>query len=78
MKAYKLTDLFRKSEVAAFSQSVSSIWWHQGPKYIDESQKIFYMGYHEAPDYRELMVKLGDGSARLCSNNPKYECRDVR
>jgi len=78
VKAYKLADLFSKSELDSFSQSVSSIWWHKGPKYIDDSQRIFYMEYREAPDYRELILKLSDGSARLCRNSPKYECRDVR
>ena len=77
VKAYKLADLFSKSEVGSFPQSVSSIWWHKGPKYIDEDQKIFYMGYQEAPDYREVILKLSDGSARLCTNSPKYHCRNV-
>lgn len=77
VKSYKLSDLFPKSEIASFPQSVSSIWWHKGPTYVDEDQKIFYMGYHEAPDYRDLLVKLSDGSARLCANSPKYHCRNL-
>lgn len=77
VKAYKLFDLFPKSEADSFPQSVSSIWWHKGPTYIDVDQKTFYMGYREAPDYRELILKLSDGSVRLCANSPKYHCRNV-
>jgi len=74
MKSYRLADLFPKKEAESFSQSVSSIWWHKGPTYIDEDQKIFYMGYRESPDYRDLLLSLGDGSVRLCSSAPKYHC----
>lgn len=77
VKAYRLSELFLKSEVDSFTHSVSSIWWHKGPTYIDEDQRIFYMGWREAPDYRELIVKLGDGSVRLCVSVPKYKCRGV-
>ena len=78
VKAYKLADLFPKSEADSFPQSISSIWWHKGPTSIDEDQKIFYMGYREAPDYRDLILKLSDGSVRICANSPKYHCRNVR
>jgi len=77
VKAYRLAELFPKSEVDSFTHSVSSIWWHKGPTYIDEDQKIFYMGYRESPDYRELILKLGDASIRLCASQPKYKCRDA-
>lgn len=77
VKAYKLADLFPKSEVDSFPQSVSSIWWHKGPAYIDQDQKIFYMGYREVPNYRDIILKLSDGSARICANSPKYHCRSV-
>jgi hypothetical protein len=77
VKAYRLADLFPKSELDAFPQSVSSIWWHKGPKYVDQEQKIFYMGYQEAPDYRDLILSLSDGSVRVCASSPKYHCRNV-
>jgi hypothetical protein len=77
VKAYRLAELFPKSEIDSFTHSVSSIWWHKGPTYIDEDQKIFYMGYRESPDYRELILKLNDASIRLCASEPKYECRDA-
>ena len=73
VKAYRLGELFPKCEVDSFTHSVSSIWWHKGSTYIDEDQKIFYMGYREAPDYRELIMKLVDGSVRLCARGPKYK-----
>jgi hypothetical protein len=74
VKAYKLGDLFPKREIESFPMSVSSIWWHKGPTYIDEAQNIFYMGYREPPDYRELILSLRDASVRLCANSPKYHC----
>jgi hypothetical protein len=74
VKSYRLSDLFPKKEVESFSQSVSSIWWHKGPTYIDVDQKTFYMGYQEPPDYRDLILNLADGSVRLCSSVPKYHC----
>jgi hypothetical protein len=77
VKAYKLAELFPKSQLDSFPHSISSIRWHKGPTYIHEDQKIFYMGYREAPDYRELILKLGDGSVGICANSPKYRCRNV-
>jgi hypothetical protein len=77
VKAYKLSDLFPKNEIDSFPESISSIWWHKGPTYIDVGQKTFYMGYHESPDYRDLILNLGDGSVRLCASNPKYHCRTI-
>ena len=73
IKVYKLADLFPKSELDSFPQSVSSIMWHKGPMYIDQDQKSFYMGYRESPDYRDLSLNLANGSIRLCSS-PKYHC----
>jgi hypothetical protein len=78
VRADRLAALFSQNEVESFSQSVSSIWWHKGPTYIDEDQKIFYMGYRESPDYRELILKLTDASVRVCASRPKYDCRDVQ
>src|SRR5262249_901190 len=75
VKAYRLVDLFTKDEVDSFSHSVSSIWWHKGPTYIDENQRIFYLGYREAPDYRELILKLDDGSVTLCANTPQNSAK---
>jgi hypothetical protein len=74
VKAYKLSELFPKRELDSFPQSVSSILWHMGPMYIDEDQKIYYMGYHEPPDYRDLSLNLANGGTRLCASTPKYHC----
>ena len=67
VKSYKLADLFAKKELDSFSQSESSILWHKGITYINDDQKIFYMGYRDQPDYRELILKLEDGSVTLCA-----------
>ena len=65
VKVYKLADLFPKSELDSFPQSVSSIMWHKGPMYIDQDQKSFYMGYRESSDFRNLSLNLTDGLIRL-------------
>jgi hypothetical protein len=78
VKAYKLADLFPKKEIDSFSQSVSSILWHKGPTFINEEQNIFYMGYREPPDYRELILKLKDGSVTLCARPPLIQQKGPR
>ena len=72
--SYKLSNLFTQKEIASFPMSVSSITWHNGPTYIGVDQKTFYMGYHEPPDYRELIPNLASGSVRFCASIPKYRC----
>jgi hypothetical protein len=74
VKAYKLADLFPKKELDSFPESISSILWHKGPTYINDDQKNFYMGYREAPDYRDLTLDLAHGSVRLCAGGQKYHC----
>lgn len=77
VNAYKMADLFPKNEIDSFPVSISSIWWHKGPTYIDLDQKSFYMGYRESPDYRDLILNLANGSVRMCVNNPKYHCQAI-
>lgn len=74
VRSYKLSDLFSKKEIDSFPMSVSSIWWHKGPVYINQDQQDFYMGYREAPDYSELILRLSNGSVRMCATLPKYHC----
>lgn len=74
VKMYQLTDLFSKKEIDSFSMSESSIWWHKGPTYTQEDQKVFYMGYRDSPNYSELILTLSSGSVRFCASLPKYHC----
>jgi hypothetical protein len=74
VRTYQLADLFSKREIESFPISVSSIWWHKGPTYIQQDQKDFYVGYREPPNYSELILKLSNGSVRLCATLPKYHC----
>lgn len=75
VRAYHLSDLFSRKEINSFPMSISSIWWHKGPMYINQDQQDFYMGYREAPDYGGLIFKLSTGSVRICATLPKYHCR---
>ena len=48
-------------------------------KYRCDSRGPYYsygdtIAYREAPDYRDLMLELANGSVRLCANDPKYHC----
>ena len=74
VKKYRLVDLFSKKDIDSFPISESSIWWHKGPTYIQHDQEDFYMGYHESPNYSELILKLSSGAVRLCATLPKHYC----
>ena len=74
VRAYQLADIFSRMEIDRFPTSVSSIWWHKGPVYIEQGQKEFYMGYQESPDYRDLILDLSNGSLRLCASLPTDHC----
>jgi hypothetical protein len=64
VKAYQLAELFPKSEIDSFSASVSSIWWHKGPAYINEDQRTFYMRYRVA----RLSGTYSEFGRRLCAS----------
>lgn len=72
--SYKLADLFTEKEIEAFSHSVSSIHWHDGPAYINQDQKTFYLMVKPGAD---LIVGLESGRYAYCETREgKYVCRD--
>jgi hypothetical protein len=74
VKAYALADIFTKYEIEAFSHSVSSIHWHDGPVYINTDQKTLYMMIRSGDD---LIVGLETGRCAYCrTRGPSYLCRD--
>ena len=74
VKSYTLADLFSAEEIEAFSHSVSSIHWHDGPVYINTDQKTLYMMIRSGDD---LVIGLETGRYAYCrSRGPSYLCRD--
>ena len=74
VKAYALADLFSKAEVDAFSHSVSSIAWHEGPAYINQDQRTLYLMITSG---RDLVVGLETGRFAQCeTRGGKYVCRN--
>jgi hypothetical protein len=74
VKAYALEDLFSAPEIAAFSHSVSSRHWHQGPVYINQDQRTLYMMIESG---RDLIIGLQTGRFAFCeTRDGKYLCRD--
>jgi hypothetical protein len=76
VKSYKLADLFTADEIEAFSHSISSIHWHDGPVYINADQKTLYMMVKSGDD---LVLGLESGRYAYCrSRGPSYLCRDSK
>ena len=74
VKAYELADLFLKSEIDAYSHSVSSIAWHDGPVYLNQDQRTLYMMIKSG---RDLVLGLDTGRYAYCEPHPvKYLCRN--
>jgi len=63
VKSYSLSDLFSAAEIEAFSHSVSSIHWHDGPVYINSDQRTLYMMVRPGDD---LVVGLETGRFAYC------------
>ena len=73
VKTYTLADLFSKAEIEAFSHSVSSIHWHDGPTYLNKDQRTLYMMIASG---RDLIVGLETGRYAYCeTQSGKYVCR---
>lgn len=74
VKSYALSDLFSAAEIEAFSHSVSSIHWHDGPTYINQDQKTLYLMVKSGSD---LIVGLESGPYAYCETREgTYKCRD--
>ena len=74
-KAYVLADLFTAEEIEAFSHSVSSINWHDGPIYINQDQKTLYLMIKSGTD---MVFGLETGTFAYCeTRDGKYQCRNT-
>jgi hypothetical protein len=73
-RAYALADLFSAEEIEAFSHSVSSVQWHDGPVYINADQRTLYLMVRSGAD---LVFGLESGRYAFCETRDKqYVCRD--
>lgn len=74
VKAHTLADLFSAQEIDDFERSVSSIWWHQGPIYLQPSAGALYIGIAAG---RDLTVEIDTGRYYFCETRSEgYRCRD--
>jgi hypothetical protein len=74
VKSYALADLFSAAEIEAFSHSVSSIHWLDGPTYVNQDQKTLYLMVRSGAD---LIVGLESGLYAYCETREgTYKCRD--
>ena len=64
IKSYELKDLFSKEEIELFEHSVSSIWWHKGPAYVDENQKALFISLDDKGT--DLLMDARFGTYRSC------------
>lgn len=73
VRNYRLADLFTAAEIDRMPHSVSSIWWHKGPKYLQPEKKTLYV---MIDDKDGLSVEfLTDGTYRFCGGgNLNYKC----
>jgi len=59
IKSYELKDLFSEEEISRFEHSVSSIWWHKGPAYVDEDQKVLFISLDDKEPISSWMPRWG-------------------
>jgi len=72
--AYALSDLFSAEEVEAFSHSVSSIHWHNGPVYLNADQRTLYVMIRSGVD---LVIGVESGNYAYCETREgSYLCRN--
>jgi len=64
IKSYELKDLFSEEEIEHFEHSVSSIWWHKGPAYVDEDQKAVFISLDDKGT--DLIMDATFGTYRSC------------
>lgn len=76
VKAYELKDLFSGEEIAAFRQSVSSIWWRKEMAYIRPGQQSAYLMMNDKGS--ELIFETETGAWQYCEDREgKHACRSA-
>jgi hypothetical protein len=75
IRSYALSDLFTKTEVEGFRQSVSSIWWRKSTAaYIREDQETFNITVNDTGS--AFIFEVASGAYQYCENrNGGYSCR---
>jgi len=64
IKSYDLSDLFSDEEIGHFEHSVSSIWWHKGPAYLESDSKSLYISLDDKGT--DLVMDATFGTYRSC------------
>ena len=75
IKSYKLNDLFLDAEIEAFSHSVSSIHWHDGPIFFQPDDKTLLITTKTGAS---LEVNAQTGAYQYCETvGEHFRCRDT-
>jgi hypothetical protein len=64
IKSYELKDLFLDEEIRNFEHSVSSIWWHKGPAYLQSDEKALFISLDDKGT--DVMLDARLGTYRSC------------
>lgn len=74
IKSYELKDLFSGEEINRFDHSVSSIWWHKGPAYVDIDQKAIFISLDDKGT--DLILDATFGTYRSCKWQNPVQVKD--
>jgi hypothetical protein len=74
VKSYELKDLFSEEEINHFDRSVSSIWWHKGPAYVNIDQKEIFISLDDKGT--DLVLDARFGTFRSCKWNDLIHVKD--
>jgi hypothetical protein len=69
-----LKDLFSEEEINHFDHSVSSIWWHKGPAYVDLDQKTLFISLDDKGT--DLILDTTFGTYRSCKWQDPVRVKD--
>lgn len=74
---YELKDLFRVSEIEAFTRSTSSIWWRTETAYVRSDERSIHVSLPGKGT--ELIVAPETGAWQVCTTRGgRYQCRVSR
>ena len=59
-----MKDLFSEEEINHFDRSVSSIWWHKGPAYVNIDKKEIFISLDDKGT--DLVMDARFGNFRSC------------
>jgi hypothetical protein len=74
IKSYNLSDFFLDEEISHFEHSVSSIWWHKGPAYLQSDSKELFISLDDMGT--DLVMDTTFGTYRSCKWQDAVHVKD--